>query len=79
MRTAQRRHDDERVLRRRLKTPKQQWITRDDRLNDEERQRWQGIVRTTGTTCSCWACRTARRYYGPSAQERRQVAWLEAA
>lgn len=77
MRTAKRRHNDGRVLARRLKTPKQVWILKDGRLSDEERARWLGIVRTTGTTCSCWGCTHGRRHYGPSPQERKQVAWLE--
>lgn len=77
MRTAERRAADERILRRRLRTPKQVWILKDNRLTDADRARWQGIIRNTGTTCSCLACRYNRRHYGPSRQEKRSIAYLE--
>lgn len=76
MRTAQRRYDDK-ILKRRLKQPKHSWILRDDRLSDRERKRWLGSVRTTGTVCSCLGCRNSRRHYGPSMQEKRQIAWMD--
>lgn len=76
-RTAQRRHNDDRVLRRRLSHPYHWWVRMDERLNDKDRARWQGIYRTTGTTCSCPCCRVNRRHYGPSMQEKRQVAYME--
>lgn len=70
MRTAIRRHYDDRILRRRLALLRNQWARED--------VRGQGIRRNTGTTCSCLFCRSqSRRYSGPSVQERRQVAWLE--
>lgn len=77
MRIPSRRHDDERVLRRRLRQPSYWWVERDGRLSEDERARFRGIYRNTGTTCSRWCCRVNRRHYGPSVQERRQVAWLE--
>ena len=78
MRTSQRRHDDDKVLRRRLSSPSHWWVERDERIDDATRARWRGITRNTGTRCSCWLCRIARRYYGASVQERRQVAYMEA-
>lgn len=79
MRTAYRRHHDSRIVQRRLRLPKNGWIERDDRLSDAQRARWRGIICKTGTTCSRLCCRVNRRHYGPSIQERRQVAWLEVA
>lgn len=76
-RTALRRHYDQRKLRRRLKTPSHWWVERDDRLDESDRRRWRGIYLNTGTTCSRLCCRVNRRHYGPSMQERRQVAWLK--
>lgn len=69
MRTARRRHNDERVLARRLALPRYWWA-----LGNPRRL---GIVRATGTVCSCWGCTHGRRHYGPSMQERRAVAWME--
>lgn len=76
MRTAQRRHNDEKVLNRRLKTLSHRWIMLDERLDEKDRARWRGIIQDTGTICSCGMCRISRRYYGPSMQERRQIAWI---
>ena len=68
-RSAIRRHNDERALQRRLNNPRYWWVG----TNAKRR----GICRNTGTLCSRWCCRNTRRYYGPSVQECRQVAWLE--
>lgn len=77
MRSAQRRHHDRRVLRRRLTQPSHWWIVRDERFDDTARARWMGIIRNTGTTCSCMGCRVNRRHYGPSVQEKRQIQFME--
>jgi hypothetical protein len=68
-RTAQRRHNDDRALQRRMNNPRNWWV--------RDNEKWRGIYRNTGTTCSSWCCRRVRRYYGPSMQEQRQVAWIE--
>lgn len=68
MRTAQRRADDDRILRRRMALPRYQWAMGN--------ARWMGVYRNTGTICSCLCCRP-RRYQRPSPQERRQVAYME--
>lgn len=67
-RTAIRRHNDERALQRRM-TVRYWW--------DLDNKRLHGMLRKTGTYCSRWCCRRVRRYYGPSMQERRQLAWIE--
>lgn len=63
MRTAYRRHHDQRVLNRRLRLYRNQWAKDDPR--------WRGILTDTGTICSCIFCRwPSRRYSGRSRQER---------
>lgn len=63
MRTAQRRHHDQRALNRRLRLYRNAWAKGDARQ--------EGILMGTGTRCSCICCRwQARRHYGPTRQER---------
>jgi len=62
-RTAQRRHDDARVLARRLRYPRYWWA--------RGNQRMEGIYINTPVPCSCIFCTRRREMYGPTIQERR--------
>lgn len=63
MRTPHRRHHDARIRKRRLQLPRNAFARGDKRA--------EGRLTDTGTVCSCNMCRRARRYCGPTRQERR--------
>lgn len=69
-RTALRRANDGRVLRRRLALPRYSWA--------RGNARYEGIYQGTPITCTCPMCIRRRKWSGAPVSDKRQVAWLEA-
>ena len=58
--TAQRRHEHFRHMRRRLRTPRWAWVERDPKLSDADRAMLRNKAARHTTTCSCYLCRCVR-------------------
>ena len=58
--TAARRHQHERHMRRRLRTPVWSWVERDLYLSDDDRAALRNRAARHSVPCSCYWCRSYR-------------------
>ena len=72
--TAARRHQHNRHMRRRLSTPRWAWVETSPDLSDEDRAVLRNRAARHTVTCSCPGCSYRREYVGPTMQEKRAAA-----
>ena len=77
--TAARRHQHNRHMRRRLRTPLWAWVERTDPayLSDDDRAALRNRAARHTVTCSCLWCGHRRELEGPTAQERRAASAVD--
>lgn len=69
--TAQRRHQHQRHMRRRLRTPHWSWVETSPMLTDTDRAALRNRAARHTVMCSCPGCGHRRELEGPTVQERR--------
>lgn len=69
--TAARRHEHDRHMRRRLRTPRWAWVEAAPDLSDDDRAALRNRAARHSVPCSCPMCGHVRAMEGPTVQERR--------